>query len=167
MSVIIENEYQGEGLDKIDYEKLIVDVVNEVIDYVMCPFECEVNVTITDNQEIHRINKEFRDVDKPTDVLSFPMIEYEKEACFDTVEDNIDNFNPDTGEMILGDIIVSFDKVKSQANEFNHSIKREFAFLVAHSMLHLFGFDHMEDNERIVMENKQREILEKMGITRE
>ena len=83
-------------------------------------------------------------------------------------EDNeADYFDPDTGELILGDIMISVDRVFSQAESFGHSVRREFAFLVAHSMLHLCGYDHMEDDERIVMERKQEEILTKLEITRE
>ena len=83
-------------------------------------------------------------------------------------DDEIDDyFDLDTGELILGDIVISYDRVISQAHEFNHSVRREFAFLVAHSMLHLFGYDHMEEDERVEMERKQNDILINLGITRE
>lgn len=167
MSINIENEYLGDGINTLDYEKIITDVVNEAMDYVQCPYDCEVNVTIVDNVHIHKINREYREIDRPTDVLSFPMLEYDTPADFSNMENSVEDcFNPDTGELMLGDIIISFDKVKSQAEEFNHSRKRELAFLVAHSMLHLFGYDHMEDNERAEMERMQEEILERLDITR-
>ena len=125
------------------------------------------NVTIVDNDEIHEINNSQRNIDRPTDVLSFPMLEYDKPGDFDKFGNDLYAFDPDTGELTLGDIVISYDKVIEQAAEYNHSRKRELAFLVAHSMLHLFGFDHMVDDERIEMEEKQNIILNNLGITRE
>ena len=165
MNVYIENEYIC--TPDINYEEIIISVIKEAIDFVKCPYECEVNVTLVDNDAIHILNREQRDIDKPTDVLSFPMIEYHTPADFSEVEEYICLFNPDTGELMLGDIVISYDKVLSQAKEYNHSIKRELAFLTAHSMLHLFGFDHMSDNERLEMEENQNIILKNLGITRE
>lgn len=165
MNVYIENEYNC--TPDINYEDIIISVVKEAIDFVKCPYECEVNVTLVDNHSIQIINREQRDMDKPTDVLSFPMIEYDKPGDFGMVEEDISLFNPDTGELMLGDIVISYDKVLSQAKEYNHSVKRELAFLTAHSMLHLFGYDHMADNERAEMEEKQNIILKNLGITRE
>lgn len=165
MNIYIENEYENK-ID-IDYEKIINDVVCEAVDFVKCPFECEVNVTIVDNETIHGINMEQRQIDRPTDVLSFPMVEYENPGDFSDVEDDFSLFNPDTGELMLGDIVISYDKVMEQAKEFNHSLKRELGFLVAHSMLHLFGYDHMVDDERVEMEEKQNIILNNLNITRE
>ena len=165
MSLVIENEVDVKF--DFDYEELITDVVNYALDYIKCPYESEVNVTLTNNEEIHKINKEFREIDRPTDVLSFPMIQYETPGDFDIVESCEDFYlNPDSGEMILGDIIISTDKVFSQAEEYGHSPKRELAFLVAHSMLHLFGFDHIDDEERKDMEKRQNEILDALGIYR-
>lgn len=126
---------------------------------------------MTDNEAIHQINKEFREVDAPTDVLSFPMINYEVPSDFESLEDEFENntedyFNPDTGELMLGDIVVSVEKVAEQAEKYGHSEVRELAFLVAHSMMHLFGYDHMTEEESKVMEAKQREVLDNIGITR-
>ena len=149
------------------YKELIEKVVVAALDYEKCPYEAEVNVVLTGNEEIHQVNKEFRNIDRPTDVLSFPMIDYEVPAQFDDLEDYMEYFNPETGELILGDIMISLEKVKSQAEEYNHSMEREVAFLTAHSVLHLCGYDHMEDEERLVMEDKQSAILEELGITRE
>lgn len=165
MSVFIENEYD-KNID-IDYNTIIKKVVEEAIDFVKCPFECEVNVTIVDNDSIKEINKAQRDIDKETDVLSFPLIDYDSPADFTNVEDDINYFNPDSGELMLGDIVISYDRVISQAYEYNHSKVREIAFLTAHSMLHLFGYDHIEEDEREDMENKQNIILNNLGITRE
>ena len=151
----------------IPYEEIIENVVLESLDYVECPYEAEVNVIITDNQEIQAINKEHRQIDAPTDVLSFPLVDYETPADFDHVEDYVeDYFDPDTGELLLGDIVVSVDKVEEQAEKYGHSTTRELAFLIAHSMLHLCGYDHMDDDERLEMEAKQSEILERRGYSR-
>lgn len=106
-------------------------------------------------------------IDRPTDVLSFPMCDFETPGDFDGLEETPEEyFNPDTGELMLGDIVISVEKVKEQAEKFGHSETRELAFLVAHSMLHLSGYDHMEDEERLDMEEKQREILERRGYRR-
>lgn len=165
MSLNIEKETEIEP--DFDFRDIIKNVVNYSLDYVNCPYETELNVTLTDNEEIHRINKEFRDIDSPTDVLSFPMIEYMKPGDFSVVEDNEqDYFEPDSGELVLGDIIISLEKVYSQADEYGHTPKRELAFLVAHSMLHLFGYDHMDDVERRDMEKKQKDILDALKIYR-
>lgn len=151
----------------IDYKKIIDDVINEVLDYEECPYEAEVNLILTDNEEIHKINKEYREIDRPTDVLSFPMVNYIKPSDFSIVEEcEEDYFNPETGELILGDIIISVDKIFEQAESYNHSVVREFAFLIAHSMLHLCGYDHMEENDAKVMEDKQSEILARLNIQR-
>lgn len=163
----INIEYEAEKELDLPYEEIIRNTIEASLDYEKCPYESEVNVILTDNDEIQQINKEHRDIDKATDVLSFPMIEYVKPSCFDYVEDEAEDcFNPETGDLMLGDIVISVDKVKEQAEQYGHSETRELAFLVAHSMLHLCGYDHMEEDERIVMEQKQREILEGRGYTR-
>jgi probable rRNA maturation factor len=150
-----------------DYETLVKKVIEACLDDEECPYEAEVNVLFTDNEEIQRINKEYRDIDAPTDVLSFPSNEYDTPGDFSKLEEMVlDSFHPDTGELILGDIVISVDKAKEQAVEYGHSIEREVAFLTAHSMFHLFGYDHMEENERIRMEEKQNNVLEKLHILR-
>ena len=161
----LDIQYETDKQLPIDYEPLIIQVVNSALDYVDCPYEVELNVTLTDNEEIHKINREFREIDRPTDVLSFPMLEYEKPGDFKWLEENEDQlddcFNPETGELLLGDIVISVEKVLEQAKEYGHSNERELGFLIAHSMLHLFGYDHMEEQERVVMEKKQEDILQK------
>lgn len=158
MNIQIEKETE---LDlSLDYKKIIDEIVNEALDYINCPYEIELNVILSDNEGIQQVNLEQREIDAPTDVLSFPMLEYEKAGDFSFLEreEEIYNFNADTGELMLGDIMISLEKVREQAKEYNHSESRELAFLVAHSMLHLFGFDHMEEKERIEMERMQEEI---------
>lgn len=160
--------FEEEGsLDlKLPCEELAKRVIEAALDYEDCPYEVEVNLLLTMNEEIHEMNRNFRQIDRATDVLSFPMVDYEKAGEFDFLEEAQEYFHPETGELMLGDIVISKEKVVSQAEEYGHSIEREYAFLIAHSMLHLFGYDHMEEQERLVMENKQREILEELQIVR-
>lgn len=166
MSLYFEEE--GDVVLPIDAKEIAELVINAALDYIDCPYEAEVNLLLTTDEEIHVMNKEYREIDRATDVLSFPMQEYETPGDFSIFENGCDDaFHPETGELMLGDIVISKEKVLSQAEAYGHSPRREFAFLVAHSMLHLFGFDHMEEEERIVMEQKQREIMEKVHIPRE
>lgn len=160
--------FEEEGELKLDLpcKELAEKVINAALDYANCPYEAEVNLLLTMNDEIQEMNQNFRSIDRPTDVLSFPMIDYEEAGNFDFLEDVMDAFHPESGELMLGDIVISKEKVISQAEEYGHSIEREYAFLIAHSMLHLFGYDHMEDDERIIMEQKQKEILETLQIVR-
>ena len=165
MSFFLEEEVEVDF--DFDYRQIAEKVINYCIEREKFPYEAEINLTLTDNEGIHIINKEYRDIDRATDVLSFPMLSYETPGDFSfLMDENDDDFNPDTGEAILGDIIISVDKVREQAEEYGHSELREFAFLITHSMLHLFGYDHMEPEETEVMENKQRQILDELSITR-
>ena len=120
------------------------------------PDDAEVSVTLTDNEEIHEINREFRGVDRATDVLSFPMAED---------DDNIGDFDMDKGAVLLGDIIISVEKIEEQAKEYQHSFERELAYLTIHSTLHLLGYDHVtsEEDEK-EMTQKQDKIIESMGL---
>lgn len=165
MSFVLEEEVKVPFL--FDYKELAERVVNYCLDVFAFPYEAEVNLTLTDDAGIHEINKEFRQIDRPTDVLSFPMLEYATPGDFSFLDDeNCDDFNPDTGEALLGDIIISVEKVLEQAESYGHSVEREYAFLITHSMLHLFGFDHMTEEDAKVMEAKQTEILNQLNILR-
>lgn len=168
MSINIENEYNKE-LSEV-YFKIVNDIIESSLDFIKCPYECEVNVVFVNNESIKQINDSHRGIDLPTDVLSFPFIDFVEVGDFDILEDDsmmANYFNPETGELVLGDIIISVDKAIQQAKEFNHSIDREIAFLTAHSMLHLFGYDHIEDNDRVLMEKNQEQILNMKGYTRD
>lgn len=147
-------------------EELAREVVDAALNYVGCPYEAQVNLLLTTDEQIHEMNRQFRGIDRPTDVLSFPMVEYEAPGEFGFLEDEEDCFDPESGELVLGDIVISKDRVLEQAAAYGHSPKREFAFLIAHSVLHLTGYDHIGEEERLVMEQKQREILEQLGILR-
>lgn len=165
MSFFLEEEV--EVTFDFPYKELAENVIEHCLDYAAFPYEAEINLTLTDNEGIHAINKEFRQIDCPTDVLSFPMLNYETPGDFAFLDaEDSNDFNPDSGEAMLGDIVISVDKVFEQAERFGHSVEREFAFLITHSMLHLFGYDHMEAEEAKVMEEKQKEILVQMNILR-
>jgi len=164
MTLLYEEE--GAVTLPLECEKLAAEVIEATLDYVECPYEAEINLLLTMDEQIREMNLNFREIDRATDVLSFPMVDYEVPGEFDFLEERDDCFHPETGELVLGDIVISKEKVISQAKEFGHSIKREYAFLIAHSMLHLSGYDHMEDAERIEMERMQREIMEKLDILR-
>lgn len=166
MTFYIENETQ----ENFDFS--VQDTVQEVCEAVLeaegCPYEVQLDVVLTDNAGIREMNRESRGIDRETDVLSFPNVDFVSAGVFEPDEEReADYFDPDTGELMLGDIMISVDRVKEQARSYGHSLRREFAFLVAHSMLHLCGYDHMEPEEASVMEEKQEAILTGLGITRE
>lgn len=160
-----------EGVDvsfPFDREELVRQVAEAVLEAEGCPYECQINVLLTDNVGIREYNRKYRDIDRETDVLSFPNLEFSAPSDFSGVEEaSADCCDPDSGELILGDIILSVDRIRAQAEEYGHSVRREFAFLVAHSMLHLCGYDHMEPEEARIMETKQEAVLEGLGIVRE
>lgn len=166
MTVDFEDEYGTALLP--EPEKLAQLVISEALDYMECPYEARVGVLLTDDSEIRRLNREHRGIDRPTDVLSFPMIEYGRPGDFSVLDDeSVDCFDPDSGELVLGDIVLSMDRVLSQASEYGHSVRREYAFLITHSMLHLMGYDHMTDEDALEMERLQEEILRELNIVRE
>ena len=115
----------------------------------------EVSVTLTNNDYIHQLNRNYRQIDRPTDVLSFALNESE--------EPDIEN-GPDIN--VLGDIILSVERAEEQAADYGHSLRREIAFLTVHGMLHLLGYDHMEEADRLEMEKEQRYVMEQLGISR-
>ncbi len=167
MNFYVDNETDHKF--EFDVEKTVESVCKKVLEKENCPFEnVSVNVLITDNEGIRGFNNEFRNIDKETDVLSFPNLEFEIPGEYLIPKgDEADFVDPETGDIILGDIILSKDRIISQAEEYGHSVKREFAFLVAHSMLHLSGYDHMTEEEAAVMERRQKAVLEELGITRD
>lgn len=163
----INIEYEASEQMGITYDTLLKNVVEACLDYENCPYEAEVSILLTDDNEIQKINQEFRGIDAPTDVLSFPSIDYNIPGDFSDLENSEeDYFHPETGELLLGDIVISVDRVMAQALEYGHSVEREIAFLTAHSMFHLFGYNHMEEEERIRMEEKQNNVLDKLQIIR-
>ena len=150
MDVLFENNTKEE----VNY-KLIENVISEALKYEGVSDNTEISVTIVDNEEIRKINNKFRNIDRATDVLSFPLIDFDNEDL------------PNDGSKIyLGDIIISIERAKEQANEYGHSLDREVGFLTAHSMLHLLGYDHMVPEEEKVMFAKQEEILSNLWLKR-
>lgn len=165
MSLYMEEE--GEVTLPFDTKETAELVITAALEYESCPYEAEINLLLTTDEDIREMNHMFRQIDKVTDVLSFPMLEYEIPGEFSGLEENPQGaFNPESGELMLGDIVISKDKVLSQAEAYGHAPRREYAFLIAHSMLHLFGYDHMEEEQRLTMEKKQNDILENIQILR-
>ena len=156
MTVLIDIRTEGfpEELEAV-MEKIALDSLK----YEGFQEECEISISIVDNEEIHQINKQFRGIDRPTDVLSFPQLTFEEGEIMDRNEN---------GEVVLGDIIISLERAREQAEEYGHSLKREIAFLTAHSMLHLLGYDHLDEGPmKARMRAREEAILEGLGITRE
>jgi probable rRNA maturation factor len=165
--VTISIDYEADKQLEFDYEVLQKKVVQACLDYENCPYEAEISILMTNNNEIQHINKKFRGIDAPTDVLSFPAVEYEIPGDFSYLGGMTEEyFHPETGELLLGDIVISVEMAMIQAQEFGHSAQREIAFLTAHSMFHLFGYDHMDEDGQIKMEEKQNYVLEKLQIYR-
>ena len=160
--ILMENNQNGIEITE-EINEVIKSAIEASLKYENCDFDAELSVTIVDNEEIKEINREHRGIDKATDVLSFPMLEFDEEG--NAIECDYD-FSDDT--VILGDIVISAERAMEQSKEFGHSFKREMAFLTVHSMLHLLGYDHVDDPEgEAEMIRKQKEILEGLGITRE
>lgn len=165
MTFYVENETSAEfPFDVESVGRLVCEAVLAAED---CPYDTQVNLVLTDNGGIRELNREYRGIDRETDVLSFPNLDFGEAGSFEIPEGaEADCFDPDTGELMLGDIMISVDRLREQAESYGHGLKREFAFLVAHSMLHLCGYDHMEPVEAENMERKQEELLTGLGITR-
>ena len=153
MSFFIEKEVECNF--NFDYEKVAEAVVSASLEHESFPYEAEVNLTLTDNEGIHAINKEYRQIDRPTDVLSFALNEGDEPIIKGGPAINV-----------LGDIVISVEKAAEQAEEYGHGIRREIAFLVTHGMLHLLGYDHIKEEDRIKMRKEEDFVMEKIGILR-
>ena len=153
-----EIQYNGISENK-EYEEIINKVLNECFkNEGLTKLKLYISITLTVPEEIQKINKQYRNIDKPTDVLSFPMFQKEE------LEELIQSDYP--VEDVLGDIIISIPKVEEQAVEYGHSFERELAYMVVHGFYHLMGYDHMNDNDKKEMRKKEDEILNKLHITR-
>lgn len=153
MIIVMDDRQKYLEIDDVLMEK-IESVMRKCLSDEGVDEDLEISLTFVDDEEIHRINKEFRGVDSPTDVLSFPLF-------------TDDEFDVEYEEVALGDIVVSTQTAIRQAQEYGHSITREICFLICHSMFHLLGYDHMTDEEADIMEKKQEGVLNSLGITRE
>lgn len=151
-------EYSNEQ-DKLsppeDFEKLVEDCTRAALEEEETEDDAEVSVTLVDNARIRELNREFREIDRETDVLSFPL-----------GDENGFEVDPDTDAILLGDIVISLEKAKTQSEEYGHSFRREVAFLLTHSLFHLLGYDHMTPEEEKEMFAKQEKVLTNLGITR-
>lgn len=145
---IFINDEQNEVLLKQDMESLIEKVVVECLEIEQMETKYEVSITFVDDKEIRKLNKEYRGIDKSTDVLSFPL--YDENEVID---------NP-----LLGDIVISLETAKRQSKDFGHTIEREVMYLTAHSMFHLLGYDHMENDDKKLMREKEKQAMKNLGI---
>lgn len=165
--IFYQNDYGREFDIDTDTESLACLLLDAALDYLSCEYEAECSLLITTGENIRTINKENRNIDAETDVLSFPVIDFKPPCNYDMIDENdFSQFDYDTGMLMLGDIVISYEHVINQAHRYGHSIKRELSFLILHSILHLFGYDHMTDDDRLAMEDVQKNILNKLGITR-
>ena len=151
----IEIRTEPEGLPVSEEERAAVRRAIETVGRLYGAEGAEVSVTLTDDAHIHVINREYRNVDRPTDVISFALTESEEPEIIGGGEHEV-----------LGDLIISLERMRAQAAEYGHTELRELSFLTVHGMLHLLGYDHMEAEERIEMEEEQRAVMEELGITR-
>lgn len=165
--------YIDNHIENFDYEGNIDELLNKVIDFALgcegIDFEYEVSVVLVDNKEIREINNQMRNIDKETDVLSFPMLHYPKGEVFKEVyaDKEFDDSYFDGDNLVLGDIVLSLEKCREQSEEFEHSFQRECAYLIVHSVLHLLGYDHMIEEDKVRMRKREEEILNKLNIIRE
>ena len=165
--------YVDNRQEKIEANEELVENLKRTIEFVLKEEEvnvpCEVSLVFVDNEEIREINNETRRIDKETDVLSFPMLDFIKGHVFkdDYKNYEFDETYMDGEELVLGDIVLSLEKALEQSKEFNHSFYREASYLVIHSVLHLLGYDHMEEDEKKLMRGREEYILNKLNILRE
>lgn len=164
MTLYLEEE--GSVKLPLDCRKLAERAIEAALEAEKCPYEPEISLLLTENTVIHAINNENRGIDKPTDVLSFPMNEFDSPGDFEFLEEDISAFSPETGELLLGDIVISKEKVLEQSEEYGHSIEREYTFLIVHSLLHLMGYDHIQEEDRILMEERQHVVMDMLNIPR-
>lgn len=150
MNLLISNNSK-EDLDLDQIEAMAYKTIEEVLRVEDFTNDVEVSLTLVDKDEIHALNRDYRGVDRPTDVLSFPM----DDEIFPGEEDV---------DLILGDIVICLDIAKAQAEEYGHSIVRELSYLICHSTLHLLGYDHMEEDEKAIMRGKEKEIMKNLGV---
>lgn len=156
MTVLFEQEHE--------MNQLIETALGKGAELEQLSFDAEVSVTYTDNEGIREINREQREIDRATDVLSFPMLEL---VPGETPQFGAEDLDPETGCVYLGDIVISLERAQEQAIEYGHSIERETAFLAVHSLMHLLGYDHMEEEERSIMRFHEERVLTALSLTRE
>lgn len=144
-------------------QELLEKVISAALEAEGVEAGCEINVLLTDDEGIHQVNLDMRGVDRPTDVLSFPMFDLQPGE-----KPGEEDADPDTGLVPLGDMCLSLERARAQAEEFGHSVERELSYLTVHSVLHLLGYDHMDEGPmKVQMRGREEAILQTLGITRE
>lgn len=162
MKLFLENR-QNKKEVTLELEKMIKTAIESTLELENIKVETEVSMILIDNAEIHELNKQFRSVDRPTDVLSFPQLEGED---FNMAINDDTALDIDEEAVMLGDIALSLERADEQASEYGHSFEREVAYLTVHSMLHLLGYDHMEDEEKKIMREKEEKVMDIIGLSR-
>lgn len=161
MSILIEN-LQEKLEVKDDLYRIIEQCLEKILSNEGILLPCEVNVLLVDNKKIHQINREHRNVDKATDVLSFPMVEMDE----GTIVSSEGDFDLDEGSLVLGDIVISTEKAHEQAIEYGHTLEREIGFLATHGLLHLLGYDHETLEQEEKMRQRQEAVLKELQLSR-
>ena len=161
MKICIRNEQDKLRFD-LKTKRIVKKAIKKSLDFMEFGTKFEISVMFVDDEKIRELNRMHRDIDRSTDVLSFPMFEYDENG--EIIEEFAD-FNK-KGELLLGDIVISLEHAEKQAEEYGHSYMREVGFLTVHSMLHLFGYDHMNEEDEKEMFSCQEEILNEMGLKR-
>ena len=151
-------EFYNEVQEQFQLEEMLTGFVKDCLATVNPAFPVLVTVTVTDNETIRQVNREQRNIDKPTDVLSFPMLFFKEPEVLEQPLTEWD-YDPETKQVVLGDILISAEKVKAQATEYGHTFEKELCYLTLHGILHLFGYDHMVDADKKVMRSREKEIL--------
>ena len=159
--VSVQYECETDISLELDCEALAKKVAQSVLELENCPYDSQVNLVLTDNSGIHEVNRQFRGIDAPTDVLSFPFLNI---SAGDVINKEDFPFDLDNDEIYLGDIAVCTEKAAEQAEEYGHSFKRELFYLILHGFLHLLGYDHMTEDDKKLMRLKEEEILTGMDI---
>lgn len=164
--------YVDNRQEKVEVSENFIEHLKKMINFALkeedVKISSEISLLFVDNEQIREINKETRNIDKATDVLSFPMLDYMDKKVFKEVykDNNFSKVDFDGEDLVLGDIVLSLERALEQSKEYNHSYEREASYLVVHSVLHLLGYDHMEDEEKIIMRNREEEILNALDIRR-
>lgn len=165
--IYVDNRQEKIKIDE-EFKNKLEEVINFALKEEEVTVKAEISMLFVDNEEIREINNDTRGIDRATDVLSFPMLDYEDKKVFKEMYKDKE-FNEtfmDGEELVLGDIVLSLERALEQSEEYNHSFTREACYLVVHSVLHLLGYDHMEDEDKKVMRKREEEILGKLDITR-
>ena len=163
MTIVIDDQQKSIPFDE-ELVRLLERAVAVGLENTGGPRDVQVSVLLVDDEAILAMNQEYRNVDRSTDVLSFPMLEYRDDGIDD--EQLVHDTDPETGEVMLGDIVISLETALRQAGEYGHGIRREVAFLAVHGLMHLRGYDHDDEDDRRLMRDKEEEIMGLLGLLR-